>query len=112
MATKRTKRATTRRGWGAIRKLPSGRYQASYTGPDLVRYPAPITFDTQAAAEEWLALERRTVTSGDWIPPAERRAELERIRAEVEEEVQADVEFALAAPWPEIAEAYTDVYKI
>lgn len=80
MATKRTKRATTRRGWGAIRKLPSGRYQASYTGPDLVRYPAPITFDTQAAAEEWLALERRTVTSGDWIPPAERRAELERIR--------------------------------
>ena len=81
MATKRTKRATTRRGWGAIRKLPSGRYQASYTGPDLVRYPAPITFDTQAAAEEWLALERRTVTSGDWTSPAERRDERERQRA-------------------------------
>jgi pyruvate dehydrogenase E1 component alpha subunit len=37
--------------------------------------------------------------------------ELNKIRAEVEEEVQEAVDYALEAPWPDIAEAYTDVYK-
>jgi pyruvate dehydrogenase E1 component alpha subunit len=37
---------------------------------------------------------------------------LEKIRAEVEAEVEAAVEFAQNAPWPDIAEAYTDVYKV
>ena len=51
MATKRTKRATTRRGWGLSANCPAAAIKTSYTGPDLVRHPAPITFDTQAAAE-------------------------------------------------------------
>ncbi len=38
--------------------------------------------------------------------------ELNKIRAEVEEEVQEAVDYALEAPWPDIAEAYTDVYKV
>jgi pyruvate dehydrogenase E1 component alpha subunit len=38
--------------------------------------------------------------------------DLEKIRAEVEAEVEAAVEFAQNAPWPDIAEAYTDVYKV
>ncbi|HCM51211.1 MAG TPA: site-specific integrase, partial [Microbacterium sp.] len=33
-----------RESFGAIRKLPSGRYQASYVGPDGERYTAPSTF--------------------------------------------------------------------
>jgi pyruvate dehydrogenase E1 component alpha subunit len=37
---------------------------------------------------------------------------LAQLRAEVEKEVQAAVEFALEAPWPDVAEAYTDVYKV
>ncbi len=62
-----------RRGFGAIRVLPSRRVQASYVGPDLQRYSAPYTFDTRLDAEEWLAAERRLLTSNAWTPPKERQ---------------------------------------
>ena len=39
------------RGFGPIRKLPSGRWQASYAAPDLRRLNAPLTFVTKADAE-------------------------------------------------------------
>ena len=39
-------------------------------------------------------------------------AELSQIRSAVETEVEEAVEFAQNAPWPELAEAYTDVYKL
>ena len=32
------------RGWGYIRRLPSGRWQASYVGPDMCRHKAARTF--------------------------------------------------------------------
>ncbi len=63
---------TRRRGFGAIRVLPSGRYQASYIGPDLARHPAPHTFETQVDAEGWLAAERRLAAEEDWTPPRAR----------------------------------------
>jgi len=60
----------SRRGFGQISKLPSGRLRARYTGPDLIRHAAPFTFETREDAEAWLAAERRLVTSGDdWTPP-------------------------------------------
>lgn len=62
------------RGFGHLRKLPSGRVQASYVGPDTVRYLAPRTFDTQIDAEGWLVDERRRISAGTWLPPAERLA--------------------------------------
>ncbi len=34
----------SKRHFGRIRKLPSGRYQARYPGPDGVDRPAPHTF--------------------------------------------------------------------
>ena len=37
---------------------------------------------------------------------------LQKVRSEVEAEVEAAVEFAQNAPWPDLAEAYTDVYKL
>jgi hypothetical protein len=58
-----------RRAFGYVRRLPSGRWQASYIGPDLVRHSAPMTFDTKLDAEAWLVAERKIMTSGDWIPP-------------------------------------------
>lgn len=64
----------SRRGFGAVRLLPSGRYQASVTGPDLRRYPAPWTFETKLDADEWLVKERRLLVSGEWTPPRERRS--------------------------------------
>jgi len=39
-------------------------------------------------------------------------AELAQIDAEINTEVEEAVEFAQNAPWPELATAYTDVYKI
>ena len=59
----------SRRGFGAIRKLPSKRYQASYVGPDMIRHKAPVTFETREDAEAWLAARRAEVKSEDWTPP-------------------------------------------
>ena len=49
------------RGWGWIRKRSSGRYQASYLGPDRKRHFAPTTFASKMRAEAWLAAERREI---------------------------------------------------
>jgi integrase len=49
------------RGWGWIRKRASGRYQASYIGPDGKRHFAPVTFQTKMKAEAWLARERQDI---------------------------------------------------
>lgn len=61
-------RTRSRRGWGSIRKLPSGRFQAAYTGPDLNRHTAPHTFHTRLDAEAWLARVREDVARGTWSP--------------------------------------------
>nr|WP_237727977.1 site-specific integrase [Cellulomonas sp. APG4] len=53
--------------------MPSKRWQASYIGPDLARHTATSTFDTQLDGEAWLALERRMISEGTWVAPAERR---------------------------------------
>jgi integrase len=64
----------TKRSFGAIRRLPSKRYQASYVGPDLARHTAPETFTARIDAEGWLANERRLVEWDEWISPERRRA--------------------------------------
>ena len=56
--------------FGSVRKLPSGRYQARYTAPDLVRHTAPLTFDTRGDAETWLAMRRSELARGVWLPPS------------------------------------------
>lgn len=63
-----------RRGFGKLRKLPSGRWQASYVGPDGLRHVAPGTFTTKQDAEGWLAAEDRLTSSPDWRAPAARSA--------------------------------------
>lgn len=66
------------RSWGKIRKLPSGRYQASYIGPDGARHVGPITFGAKIDAEGWLSDERRLlerVGPTAWLPPGRRSAD-------------------------------------
>ena len=63
-----------RRTFGKIRELPSGMWQASFIGPDGVRYKAATTFahNRKGSAEEWLNKERRYMedhTPAEWIPP-------------------------------------------
>lgn len=57
-----------RESWGAVRKLPSGRYQASYVGPDEVRRTAPTTFSTKLDAREWLSVKRSEIARSEWKP--------------------------------------------
>lgn len=62
-----------RRGFGQLRKLPSGRYQAAYVGPDTLRHVAPVTFETREDAEGWLTDRRREIKAEEWQPPTRRK---------------------------------------
>jgi integrase len=58
-----------KRRFGRVRKLPSGRYQARYAGPDGIDRPAPNTFATKKDADRWLSLKEAEIVSGDWLNP-------------------------------------------
>lgn len=66
------------RRWGSLRRLPSRRWQAQYTGPDTARHKAPRTFETKMDAEGWLASEARLVDTESWTPPQEREKRRQR----------------------------------
>lgn len=55
-------------GTGAVRQLPSGRWQARFRGPDGVMRPAPVTFDTRLDATAWLKAQTSDVDRGTWSP--------------------------------------------
>ena len=57
------------RCFGNVRVLPSGRYQASYLGPDGRRHTAPETFTRKSEAERWLTLTEAQIFNGDWTDP-------------------------------------------
>ncbi|MGF0171588.1 tyrosine-type recombinase/integrase [Streptomyces sp. Marseille-Q5077] len=61
--------AGRRRQFGRVRKLPSGRYQARYVGPDGLLRPAPETFRTKKDADDWLADKQTEMRRGDWHDP-------------------------------------------
>ncbi|MDT9682561.1 tyrosine-type recombinase/integrase [Streptomyces sp. TRM76323] len=65
MANKKGRRRT----FGSVRKLPSGRYQARYPGPDGILRPAPDTFATARDADDWLAEKQTEIRRGDWQDP-------------------------------------------
>jgi pyruvate dehydrogenase E1 component alpha subunit len=79
---------------------------AGHMAGDLETYRSAEEINMQRAYEPLAQLAQKLLERGV------EQAALDRIRAEVEEEVQADVQAALAAPWPDTAEAYTDVYKV
>jgi hypothetical protein len=58
-----------RRRFGSIRKLPSGRYQARYPGPDSVMRPADDTFATKTEAATWLTTKEAEILDDEWIDP-------------------------------------------
>lgn len=61
-------RKRDRRKFGRIRQFNSGRWQASYTGPDGNVYIAPKTFDAKVDAEAWLTDRRREIDRELWAP--------------------------------------------
>ena len=66
MARRKTQ---AKRVFGEISKLPSGRFRARYTGPDLNRHSAPGAFVARIDAEAWLAEQERAISRGDWRVP-------------------------------------------
>ncbi|TDQ51510.1 tyrosine-type recombinase/integrase [Actinorugispora endophytica] len=58
-----------KRRFGRVRKLPSGRYQARYPGPDGKDRPAPHTFARKTDADRWLSLKEAEIVKGEWIAP-------------------------------------------
>jgi integrase len=66
-----------RRRFGAVRKLPSGRYQVRYPDPEsgLMR-PAPHTFPTLTDADVWLMVTETEMRKGAWVDPDAGRVSL------------------------------------
>jgi integrase len=67
---------TTKRRFGRVRKLPSGRWQARYCGPDGIDRPADQTFATKKDADVWLTLKEAEIHQGDWTNPDDGKAVL------------------------------------
>ena len=59
--------------FGNTRQLPSGRWQARYTGPDGRQHKAPTTYDTKKDAEHYLAAVRTDISRATWQAAPTRR---------------------------------------
>ena len=56
-----------RRRFGTVRRLPSGRYQASYVDPSGKRRYAPVTYTNKTDARRWLATQEADIARGTWV---------------------------------------------
>ena len=57
-----------RRHFGSVRKLPSGRFQASYWHEG-ARHRAPSTFSAKGGALAWLSAVETDIGRGAWVDP-------------------------------------------
>ena len=57
------------RRFGNVRKLPSGRFQIRYPGPDGRIRTGPETYERKGDADKALVLTEAQMTSGDWTDP-------------------------------------------
>jgi hypothetical protein len=58
------------RQFGAIRRLPSGNFQASYIAPGIGRVTAPITFARYDQPDTWLPAQRVDLARETWKAPS------------------------------------------
>ncbi|GAB2635946.1 tyrosine-type recombinase/integrase [Gordonia jinhuaensis] len=83
-----------RREFGRIDPLPSKRFRARYPDPtpgSTDRIPAPKTFTTKTAAQDWLNARRAEIQNGTWVHPDEAK---KRAKAEAEAEAAKAAEAA------------------
>lgn len=67
----------SKRLYGTIRRLPSGRWQARYRHPSTgLMVPAPITFDRKGDAARWLASAETDQNRGVFIEPSQAKTTL------------------------------------
>ena len=67
--TSTSKTRSSRRRFGSIRRLPSGRYQARYRDETGAEYTAPETFANKTDADRCLATVQADMLRGQWIEP-------------------------------------------
>src|SRR6204780_4484784 len=65
------------RRFGSVRKLPSGRYQIRYPGPDGRIRSGPETFERKSDADKALVLVEAQMSSGSWTDPERGKVKLE-----------------------------------
>jgi integrase len=65
-----------RREFGAIKRRTSGKYSASYLGPDGMRRFAGHTFANKADAQAWLAQRQAELHTRSWADPSLGRVKL------------------------------------
>src|SRR5882672_3155047 len=63
------RRKNVRRKFGHVRKLPSGRFQASYLDPTGQRRYAPDTYETRQEANDWLVDQESLIVRRVWVDP-------------------------------------------
>lgn len=65
--------AESKRSFGTVERLPSGRYRAQYRHEGS-KHSAPVTFEDRDTAVTWLRRESRLIEDDpfSWTPPAER----------------------------------------
>ena len=66
-----------RRRFGTVRRLASGRFQASFVRPDGQRRNAPETFDTKGDAGRWLTMTESAMIRGTWTDPERGKVSLQ-----------------------------------
>ena len=66
MTNRQKEKHMTKRTFGYIRQLPSGKYQASYVGPDSARHKAPLTFTQRSSAREFLKNQEALIQLNQW----------------------------------------------
>ncbi len=57
----------SRRKFGAIRRLPSGRWQVRYPGPRGELIPGPHTFASKVEASRYLSAVETDMVRGQWV---------------------------------------------
>jgi integrase len=67
----------SRRRFGSVRRLPSGRWQARYQGSDGLPRKAPSSFETKRDAERWLVETEAEMLRGDWTDPERGKVRLD-----------------------------------
>lgn len=71
----------SRRRFGRVRQLASGRWQARYPGPDGQLRAAPTTFARKGDAERFLSETETDIARGDWFDPLAGRVPLGKYTA-------------------------------
>jgi integrase len=101
----------SKRSFGHIRKLPSGKHQASYTSPRGVRLNAPHTFLTRGDASAWLSAQEVQISSGKWSPATSEATQIEKKSTDFRTFVERHITLQTNADGSLLRESTKNLYR-